>query len=118
MSDESADERGFRLQGDPGDAADPLPKIDFSTFVLSLAASALLHMGLVPNAEGKPQTPDLAMARQTIDTLEMLLEKTRGNLDGDEERLLQSVLYEVRMSFVRAEQGPHRVRSQLRIIGT
>ena len=105
MSDESAGERGFRLQDDPSGAADPLPKIDFSTFVLSLAASAMLHMGLVPGADGEKQTPDLAMARQTIDTLEMLLEKTRGNLDADEERLLQSVLYEVRMSFVRAERG-------------
>jgi len=45
------------------------------------------------------------MARHTIDTLEMLADKTRGNLDADEERLLQSVLYEVRMTFVRAEQG-------------
>jgi hypothetical protein len=104
MSDERTGERGFQLQGDPNSAGD-LPRIDFSTFVLSLAASAMLHMGLAPGADGEKQTPDLAMARQTIDTLEMLLEKTRGNLDADEQRLLQSVLYEVRMTFVRAERG-------------
>jgi len=83
-----------------------LPRIDFSTFVLSLAASAMVQLGLAPGLEGeKRESPDLAMARHTIDTIEMLVEKTRGNLDADEERLLQSVLYEVRMSFVRAERG-------------
>jgi len=86
--------------------SEELPKIDFSTFLLSLAASAMVQLGLAPGPEGeKRESPDLAMARHTIDTIEMLVEKTRGNLDTDEERLLQSVLYEVRMSFVRAERG-------------
>ena len=83
-----------------------LPQIDFSTFVLSLAASAMVQLGIAPGPEGEKRgAPDLTMARHTIDTLEMLAEKTRGNLDADEERLLQSVLYEVRMTFVRAERG-------------
>ena len=91
--------------GDTGERSE-LPRIDFSTFVLSLAASAMVQLGLAPGLEGeKRESPDLAMARHTIDTIEMLVEKTRGNLDSDEERLLQSVLYEVRMSFVRAERG-------------
>lgn len=86
--------------------SEELPQIDFSTFVLSLAASAMVQLGIAPGPEGeKREAPDLAMARHTIDTLEMLADKTRGNLDADEERLLQSVLYEVRMTFVRAEQG-------------
>ena len=91
----------------PGETgASELPRIDFSTFVLSLAASAMVQLGLAPGLEGdRRESPDLAMARHTIDTIEMLVEKTRGNLDSDEERLLQSVLYEVRMSFVRAERG-------------
>lgn len=106
MSDESTSERGFRLADPPSGPADPLPRIDFSTFVLSLAASAMVHLGLAPGPDGNAQKPaDLALARQTIDTLEILMEKTRGNLDADEERLLQSVLYEVRMAFVRAERG-------------
>ena len=105
MSDESS-ERGFRLEDAPSGPADPLPRIDFSTFVLSLAASAMVHMGMAPGPDGNAQKPpELAMARQIIDTLEILMEKTRGNLDADEERLLQSVLYEVRMAFVRAERG-------------
>ncbi|HXK23154.1 MAG TPA: DUF1844 domain-containing protein [Myxococcota bacterium] len=94
--------------GPGGTAGEPseLPRIDFSTFLLSLAASAMVQLGLAPGLEGeKREAPDLAMARHTIDTIEMLVEKTRGNLDSDEERLLQSVLYEVRMTFVGAERG-------------
>lgn len=84
--------------------ASGLPRIDFSTFVLSLAASGMLHLGLVPESEGEAKRePDLALAQQTIDTLEMLLEKTRGNLDENETQLIQSVLYELRMGFVRAK---------------
>lgn len=107
MSDSDSGDRGFTLGGTPPAATpEALPRIDFSTFVLSLAASAMVHLGLVAGPEGqRRERPDLPMAQQTIDTLEMLLEKTRGNLDADEERLLQSVLYEVRMSFVRAERG-------------
>ena len=86
--------------------SEELPQIDFSTFVLSLAASAMVQLGVAPGPEGeKREAPDMPMARHTIDTLEMLAEKTRGNLDADEEKLLQSVLYEVRMIFVRAERG-------------
>jgi hypothetical protein len=79
-----------------------LPRIDFSTLVLSLATSAMVHLGLVPDPEGG-ETPEknLALAQQTIDTLEMLQHKTQGNLDEDEAKLLQSVLYELRMSYVK-----------------
>jgi hypothetical protein len=79
-----------------------LPGIDFSTLVLSLATSAMVHMGLVPEAEGGPVEKNLALAHQSIDTLAMLQDKTRGNLSGDETKLLQSVLYELRMSYVKA----------------
>ena len=108
MSDETHGERGAGAAGAPtGEGVGaPLPRIDFPTFVLSLAASAMVQLGMAPGPEGeKREAPDLPMARQVIDTLEMLAEKTRGNLDAEEERLLQSVLYEVRMSFVRAERG-------------
>jgi hypothetical protein len=102
MSDDTARSGG----GGAGEPADALPRIDFSTFVLSLAASAMVQLGIAPGPEGEQrEAADLRMARHTIDTIEMLIEKTRGNLDADEERLVQSVLYEVRMSFVRAEQG-------------
>ena len=84
---------------------DPLPSIDFSTFALSLATSAFYHLGLVPDPETKqPLAPNLPLARQTIDTLEILQVKTRGNLDADESRLLESLLYELRLRFVDASK--------------
>ena len=91
---------GFTV-GDPP-SADALPKIDFSTFTLSLATSALFHMGMAEGPEGAKGEVDLPLARQTIDTLELLQEKTRGNLSDEEEKLLESVLYELRMAFVSA----------------
>jgi hypothetical protein len=79
-----------------------LSKIDFSTFVLSLSTSALYQMGLVPGPDGdRVDAPDRLLAQQTIDSLEMLREKTRGNLDEEERKLLDSLLYELRMQFVK-----------------
>jgi hypothetical protein len=99
---------------DAGGDPRALPRIDFSTFTLSLAASAMVHLGLAPDPDGAAsqtderdaRTPaDLALARQTIDTLEMLQDKTRGNLGDDEAKLLQSVLYELRMAYVKAKDA-------------
>lgn len=78
------------------------PRIDFNTFVLSLSTSALMHLGAVPGAEGTPPEVSLAHARQTIDILGILEEKTRGNLSGEEERILHQVLDDLRMRFVKA----------------
>ena len=89
-------------------AASPeLPAIDFSTFILSLSTTALYQMGLAPDlATGDPAEPDALLARHTIDTLEMLRDKTRGNLDPEEQKLFDSLLYELRMRFV--EISPRR----------
>ena len=95
---------------DPGfTVSDPpppgeLPQIDFSTFVLSLAASGMLHLGMAPDPTqpgSAPPAPNLPLAQQTIDTLSMLQAKTQGNLEDEEAKLLESVLYELRMGFVR-----------------
>ncbi len=88
---------------DQARAAEPadLPAIDFSTFILSLSTTALYQMGLAPDpTTGNPIEPDLLLARQTMDTLEMLRDKTRGNLDADEGKLFDSLIYELRMRFV------------------
>jgi hypothetical protein len=78
-----------------------LPKIDFSTFLLSLSTSVLYQLGLVPDPlTGRNAEPDKMLARQTIDTIELLREKTRGNLEEDEEKLFDSLLYELHMRFV------------------
>jgi hypothetical protein len=81
----------------------PLPKVDFSTLVLSLGTTALYQLGLVANPEsGESMAPDPLAAQQTIDTLEMLRDKSRGNLSEDEGKLLDSLLYELRMRFVQS----------------
>jgi hypothetical protein len=77
-----------------------LPHIDFATFVLSLSHSALMHLGEAPNPETGKVEKNLAMARQSIDLIGMLEEKTKGNLTGEEERLIGQILYDLRMRFV------------------
>lgn len=82
-------------------ANEPLPSIDFSTLVLSLSQTALVHLGDAPHPEDEgPAKRNLPLARQTIDMLGMLQEKTKGNLSGSEERLLDQVLYDLRLRFV------------------
>lgn len=86
---------------EPQQPGGPLPELDFTTFVLSLASSAMFQMGAAA-VEGRPPEIDLPMARQTIDIIGMLQQKTKGNLTGEEERLLDHVLYDLRIQFVAA----------------
>jgi hypothetical protein len=91
--------------GDKPTGQGALPAIDFSTFILSLSTSALFHLGLIPDTQsGKPGERNLPLARQTIDILEILEVKTRGNLDAEEAKLLESLLFEIRMRFVEASR--------------
>lgn len=77
-----------------------MPQVTFSTFILSLASSALMQLGEVPNPETGRIEQDLVMARHTIDVLDMLRTKTENCLDAEEKRLLDGILYEVRMKYV------------------
>jgi hypothetical protein len=79
-----------------------LGPIDFSTHVLSLASSAMIALGRMPAPGGDTLTPDLDTARHLIDVLGMLEHKTRGNLDESEQKLLQSLIYDLRVAFVDA----------------
>ena len=78
----------------------PLPEINFSTFIFSLNTSALLHLGEVPDPATGKQQADLPMAKQTIDLIAMLEDKTRGNLASDEENLIKHILYDLRLRYV------------------
>ena len=78
----------------------PLPRVDLSTFVLSLSSSAMVHLGEVPEPETGNLSQNLDMARHTIDMLVMLENKTKGNLTQDEERLLRDILFELRMKYI------------------
>ncbi len=81
-----------------------LPPPDFTSFILSLSTSALLHLGEVPNPlsgeEGVKK--NIPIARHTIDVIEMLSEKTKGNLTEEENKILGEVLYDLRMRYVKA----------------
>ena len=94
-------------QDDPRKSAageEALPGIDFATFIMSLSHSAFLHLGEAPNPETNKVEINLPLARQTIDLLGLLEEKTKGNLTGDEERLLTQVLFDLRMRFVEVQK--------------
>ena len=78
----------------------PLPEINFSTFIFSLNTSALLHLGEVPDPATGKQREELVLAKQTIDVIAMLEEKSRGNLTSDEENLIKHILYDLRLRYV------------------
>jgi hypothetical protein len=81
----------------------PLPPASFAFIVLSLRAQAEMQLGLMQFGEEKPQ-PDLPLARHTIDLMGVLLEKTKGNLTLDEQRLLENSLTELRFRFVQTSE--------------
>jgi hypothetical protein len=81
------------------DSAEELPEVDFSTFLLSLAHSILVHLGEASPPGGEHVEPDLLLARQTVELLGLLRDKTKGNLTGAEERLLEQLLVDVRSRY-------------------
>lgn len=119
--EEREGEKGFvvvdrRASANPGDAETrpetrkPTPaasaRVDFATLVQSFFVTALYHLALAADPEtGQPGERNLPAARQDIDILELLEVKTRGNLDAEEQQLLEGVLYELRMRFVEATKA-------------
>lgn len=103
--DGGADETGAKnttsgaTSGSRPDA--PLPTIDFSTFIMSLNASALVNLGIIEDPGTGKKEKNLPLGKQTIDIISMLEDKTRGNLSTDEAKLLKGMLYDLRMTFVK-----------------
>jgi hypothetical protein len=81
------------------------PEINFSTFVIGLSTQALAHLGEIPDPMHQDIRVDLDAARQMIDILGLLREKTKGNLDSAEGPLLESILYDLRMKYVERVRG-------------
>ncbi|MBW2088336.1 MAG: DUF1844 domain-containing protein [Deltaproteobacteria bacterium] len=81
-----------------------LPKINFATFIFSLNSSVLVQLGLIDDPATGKKTRNLPLAKQTIDILGMLEEKTQGNLTKDEETMLKNILYDLRLLYVK-EKG-------------
>ncbi len=96
---ESADGNGNADSG--GSSVQRL--IDFTTLLLSVREAALLALGLMPDHTESPDGVDLAAARTQIDLVDVLEEKTRGNLTDDEKKLVDSVLYELRVAWVKVK---------------
>jgi hypothetical protein len=95
---ETASPAGDASARERGDV--PMPAPTFTTFVLSLASSGLVQLGEVPDPESGRTETNLVLARHTIDLLSMLQEKIRTGLDAEESRLLDGLLYELRLKFV------------------
>ena len=81
-----------------------MPEIDFGMFVMSLASSVLVHLGELEHPDSRAREANLPLAKQTVDILGMLREKTRGNLTQEEAQLLDNLLYDLRMKYVDAKK--------------
>ena len=102
ISEDEATDQDAQVEPDgpaPEQAQQPF-KIDFSTFIMSLTSSAFYHLGDIADPEtGKTET-NLPAVQQTIDMLIMLREKTQGNLNEEEAKLLEQLIYELQMKFM------------------
>jgi Domain of unknown function (DUF1844) len=82
-----------------------MPEVTFAALIMSLNTSALYHLGEIADPVSGEKNVDFTLARHAIDTLVLLQEKTKGNLDSDESQLLKNILYEIKMCFVKIVQG-------------
>ncbi|MFQ5682460.1 MAG: DUF1844 domain-containing protein [Candidatus Binatia bacterium] len=98
-SDKRTEERSSEEKKATGES---LPEINFSTFLISLSTQALMHLGEIPNPLSGKVESDAGVAKQMIDIIAVLAEKTRGNLDQGEAKLMESVLFDLRMKYVEA----------------
>ncbi|MBM7117841.1 DUF1844 domain-containing protein [Archangium primigenium] len=102
MSEEKRGET-FVMRGESVTGAPEAP-ITFSTFLIGLASSALIHLGEAPNPETGKSERDLVLARQSLDLLGLLQDKTRGNLTTEEKQLFDNLLADLRLRFVEANK--------------
>ena len=87
---------------DAARAQEPLPAINFSTFIISLSTQALMHLGEIADPLSGKDSKDIPVAKQMIDIIGMLKDKTQGNLNAVEERLTVDILFDLRMKYVEA----------------
>ncbi len=91
----SGEAEGFSSSGQ-----EDQPDVDFSTLIMSFASAAVISMGKMPDPATGQTGRNPSLAKQNIHIIEMLREKTRGNLTRDEETLVENILYELRMGFI------------------
>jgi len=100
-SSESHEAQTPKASSQPRETA---PEITFATFVVGLSTQALVHLGELPDPHTNQPAADLPAAQQLIDIIAMLENKTRGNLDRDEQAMLEAILFELRMKYVERAQ--------------
>ena len=101
-SEKTVDGQGHQTGQEPSETEDAtLPEINFAGFIISLSTTAMYHFGDFPDPVTKETRRNLPAAKQTVDILSILKKKTEGNLDDDERQLLDGILYELRMRFVK-----------------
>jgi hypothetical protein len=100
--DQSQKQAESRAKSESDAAKEPLPEINFSTFVISLSTQALMHLGEIANPLSGQEERDVSVAKQMIDIVGMLQEKTRGNLTEGETKLIEDILFDLRMRYVEA----------------
>lgn len=100
-------ESGRPAQQGPADDAQtaPLPEMNFAGFIFSLSTTAMYHFGDFPDPVTKESRRNLPAAKQTIDILSILKAKTEGNLDAGEKEMLDGILFELRMRYVKEMSG-------------
>jgi len=105
MDEENGPPKRPRADAPAGQYDANLTELDFSTFVISLATSAQVGLGVVPHPETNEAARNLPAAKQMIDIIALMKEKTKGNLTDDESSLLDQVLHNLRIHYVRALEG-------------
>jgi len=95
--------RAAKATAGPRAGGRELPPPTLASLLVGLATSALIHLGESP--EAGPEPPDLPAAKQAIDLMGVLKAKTRGNLESEEETLLETLLYDLRLKYVKAATG-------------
>jgi hypothetical protein len=91
-----------RTEAPAAESQESLPAINFSTFVISLSTQALMHLGEIADPQSGKISREIPVAKQLIDIIAMLRDKTKGNLDAGEDGLIENILYDLRMRYVEA----------------
>ncbi len=89
-------------QGEASAKEEVLPDIDFNSFIFSVSTSALIQLGEIEDPFTQKPAKNLPLAKQTIDLIGMLKEKTKGNLTPQEEKVIENILYDLRMRYIKA----------------
>ena len=96
-----SEENETKKKPSPKSSQMPLPEITLPSLIFSLSSTALFHLGELPDPQTNEKKKDIPLAKHTIDTIAMLKEKTAGNLTGDEEKFIETVLADLRLRYVK-----------------